>query len=491
MAQIQLRAQKRKFNRPAVETIQSIELQQSFSMIYILLHSSLAQITYLRHLFPNGCFKDSSFDAIRKDAENHYRHYLSDQSAMKKQRAPSDHVNPTSSSLTLKLLVQSSHVGATMFHRWLNGILQGVFKRTATAAQFCICGDPTNRSNVLESYTFRFHYGGSQPLADLAVSGSSSSLTIISSAKFGLEKLFEGISSSIEQMPDLPGKPAMFSIAQYFDTKDIRVGEDRVDPEDLYGIPERLQHSRIVSRVVDTPKDRTSTHRYNDSRQRDTSKQAHQRHLSRSEGRLHVSQSPLDIVTANTSKVIAFPGTSPSTVISHLSEPCSHISQSIPDELVGTQKLPAAETPHRCVRLSKHSVQRLQERGAPSWKVTDNKEHVHCQCNFNKKEGNMLRQLKDLVLVRRCLWILYGPNPPSTQAQLKRRLEIKDEDDVAKLVHRLKEEGFLKSVKGHKLIPAESPSQVEKKERLYGNPMSFIVDCVSTMQSRKEIYSLD
>ena len=68
---------------------------------------------------------------------------------------------------------------------------------------------------------------------------------------------------------------------------------------------------------------------------------------------------------------------------------------------------------------------------------------------------------------------------------------MKDEDDVAKLVHRLKEEGFLKSVKGHKLIAAESPSQAEKKERLYGNPMSFIVDCVSTMPSRKELFNLD
>ncbi|KAL9632105.1 MAG: hypothetical protein Q9204_003933, partial [Flavoplaca sp. TL-2023a] len=250
-----------------------------------------------------------------------------------------------------------------------------------------------------------------------------------------------------------------------------RVGEDRVDPEDLYGIPERLQHSRIVSRVVDTP------HRYNGSRQRDTSKQPDQRHLLRSEGRLQVPQSPLDNVAANTSKVVVFPGTSPITVISHLSEQCSHVSQSTPDELDGTQKLPAAERPHRFVRLSKHTVQRLQEKGAPRWKVTDNKEHVHCQCNFNRKEGNMLRQLEDLVLVRRCLWILYGPKAPSTQAQLKRRLNMKDEDDVAKLVHRLKEEGFLKSVKGHKLIAAESPSQVEKKERLYGNPMSFISDC--------------
>ena len=164
-----------------------------------------------------------------------------------------------------------------------------------------------------------------------------------------------------------------------------RVGEDRVDPEDLYGIPERLQHSRIVSRVVDTP------HRYNGSRQRNTSKQPHQRHLLRSEGRLQVPQSPLDNMTANTSKVVAFPGTSPSTVISHLSEQCSRVSQSTPNELVGTQKLPAAETPHRFVRLSKHTVQRLQEKGAPRWKVTDNKEHVHCQCNFYRKEGNMVR----------------------------------------------------------------------------------------------------
>ena len=170
-----------------------------------------------------------------------------------------------------------------------------------------------------------------------------------------------------------------------------RVGEDRVDLDDLYGIPERLQHTRIVSRVVDTPKHRTPTHRHNDSRQRDTLKQAHQRRFSKSEGRLQIPQSPLDIVTANKSKVEPLPGTSPNAMIGHSSEHCSHISQSIPDDLTSTQKLPATEIPHHYLRLSKHSVQRLQERGAPQWKVTDNKDHVQCQCNFNKKEGKMVR----------------------------------------------------------------------------------------------------
>ncbi|KAL8855116.1 MAG: hypothetical protein Q9221_000022 [Calogaya cf. arnoldii] len=231
MAQVQLLRPvlKRKFDQTSAtaavpETIQPPKLQQqqaqqqqaqqqSFALVYTLLHSSISidlhchsslkspisgevprtltdqlSLTGCSNLFPNGCFEDSSFDAIRTDAEEYYRHRTSHGSIVDENKGITD---PR------------------------NGILQGVLKQTTTAAQFCICADPTNRSNIIESYTFRFHYHGGRHLADLAVSGSSVSPTSIRSARSGLDELFRGISSSIEKMPDLPSESAVLRKAQW------------------------------------------------------------------------------------------------------------------------------------------------------------------------------------------------------------------------------------------------------------------------------------
>ncbi|CAL8580240.1 hypothetical protein XPA_005970 [Xanthoria parietina] len=527
MAQIQLKpALKRKFNQTSasatvVETIQPPRThqqqaqQQSFAMVYTLLHSSLAQITYLRHLFPNPCFEDRSFDAIRIDAEDYYQHRTSDRPSVKKQRTRLDPMDQPASSRTLKLLVQHSHPGVMTFLHWLNGILQGILKQTTTAAQFCICADPTNRSNILESYTFRFHYHQGRHLADLAVSGSSTSPTSITSARSGLDELFKGISSSIEKMPDLPNTRFLtchlfhlpepccdFQLYGFVlsserrltvpDDSDWRpnfikagsmdsghhqvslnithmqlVGEDQVNPDDLYGIPERMHYHRTMSRVVDSPQDRAKV-RSNDCFPLfgDKSEQPGISYPAWNEGGIHIPPNPLDTLGSNPSKGRTLPETSPSTIIANLTKGCSHVSQSVQDDFIATQRLPAPDPSQHYIRLSRETARRLEERGAPDWTASEDGEHVYCQCNFNQEEGKIvqctycknwqhdhcygyissvlpdadahacyrclfaqddptkLRQLENLALARRCLWLLYGPNPPSTQAELKRRLRM-------------------------------------------------------------------
>ncbi|KAL8855117.1 MAG: hypothetical protein Q9221_000023 [Calogaya cf. arnoldii] len=299
--------------------------------------------------------------------------------------------------------------------------------------------------------------------------------------------------------------------------------EDEVDYDDLYGIPERMHHNRTVSRVLDTPNDRLKGHSSNSfPHVYEESEQSSNSDYAGNESYLQIPQSPLDPTTMNPSASRTLPETFANTTMALLSEDCSHVSQSVLDDVVATQRLPAPDPSQHYMRLSRETARRLEERGAPAWVASDDEDHVGCHCKFNEREGRMvqcrycnnwqhdhcygyissvlpddhahacyrclfaqddiakLRQLEDLALGRRCLWMLYGSNPPSTQAELKRRLQVNDRGTVAKLVHRLKEEGFLQPasrVEGNKLIRSDSPAQAEKRQRLYGNPMSLVVHC--------------
>lgn len=100
------------------------------------------------------------------------------------------------------------------------GILEGVLQRTITAAQFCVCPDQTNRANVIESYTFRFHYreGDDQSgreLAGLALTGTGPSSIPITNARDGLNELIRLIVSYTKKMPDLPGTSMTFAEAWF------------------------------------------------------------------------------------------------------------------------------------------------------------------------------------------------------------------------------------------------------------------------------------
>lgn len=170
------------------------------------------------------------------------------------------------------------------------------------------------------------------------------------------------------------------------------VGEDEVDPDDLYGIPERMHHNRTLSRVVDSPQDRAIARSNNGFPQLgDKSEQPGNSYLAGNESHLRIPQSPLDTMITNPSKGRILPETSPNTMIANLAEDCSHVSQSVQGDVIATQGLPAPDPSQYYIRLSRETARRLEERGAPDWTASDDGEHVYCQCNFNQEEGKMVR----------------------------------------------------------------------------------------------------
>ncbi|KAL9594365.1 MAG: hypothetical protein Q9179_005428 [Wetmoreana sp. 5 TL-2023] len=121
-------AQKRKLKQAAsnivvTETAQELDTQQaqqqSFEIVHALLHSSLAHLSYLRHLFPEECFMDRSFDALCKDAKTRYRDRVDIPFPGKRRKAPTETDDPSSAPQNLKVLVRNSSPGVNIFLGWL------------------------------------------------------------------------------------------------------------------------------------------------------------------------------------------------------------------------------------------------------------------------------------------------------------------------------------------------------------------------------------
>ncbi|KAL8906533.1 MAG: hypothetical protein Q9207_001971 [Kuettlingeria erythrocarpa] len=169
------------------------------------------------HLFPDACFKNTTFDAVCKDAEKEYQGCAEAEHSRKKYKS---HKMPTAGDGTsepqqdLKVLVADSHPGVNVFLSWLllqSGILQGIRKGTLTTAQFSVLPDPTHQANVIESYRFSFQYDSSvdYPAAQftgLTISAATQTSISMKSIRRGLVELLRLVSSYTEKMPDLPGK---------------------------------------------------------------------------------------------------------------------------------------------------------------------------------------------------------------------------------------------------------------------------------------------
>ncbi|KAL8667084.1 MAG: hypothetical protein Q9202_001006 [Teloschistes flavicans] len=207
MAQVQVKpVQKRKMKQAISSTkvahrldIQQ-EQQQSFEVVHTILHS---------HLFPEDCFVDRTFDEVRNEAQDRFRNHIGDASPKEKRMRHTKTESP--SPKDLKLLRQDSAPE--------DGILEGVSKGKVTAAQFSICPDPADRAKVIESYTFRFHYGekknqSDQGVAAVTVSGIARVATSIGDVRASLMDLIKLIAAYTECMPDLPG---MFEASRIFE----------------------------------------------------------------------------------------------------------------------------------------------------------------------------------------------------------------------------------------------------------------------------------
>ncbi|KAI4131269.1 MAG: hypothetical protein LQ338_001294 [Usnochroma carphineum] len=340
----------------------ALDQQQSFKFVHTLLHSSLAHLAYLRHLFPDECFKDTSFDAICKDAETSDWDYAEAEPGNKKRKSPPGASHGSEPPQDLKVLVPNMHPGVDTFLQWLTGILEGVRKRTITAAQVCICPDPTDRAKVIESYLFRFHYSNSndppgRQLTSLAVSGGFQHSVPVTNVRQALVELVGLISSCTKKMPDLP--ETRFLTCHLFHLPDLscdlrpygfeassdkvmavesssdwrpktieagsvdsghhrvslnithmqRVGEEDAGSDNLYAIPDKMLHNTILSRVTGTP-----------------------------QAQIGRSCSP-QIVTPRTRHVAKLRG----------SEERTQAPRDSPDSLIATSQLPAVAQTERCM----------------------------------------------------------------------------------------------------------------------------------------------
>ncbi|KAL8748779.1 MAG: hypothetical protein Q9184_007094, partial [Pyrenodesmia sp. 2 TL-2023] len=198
----------------------------------------------------------------------------------------------------LKVLVADSHPGVNIFLSWLNGILQGIRKGTLTTAQFSVFPDPTNQAKVIESYRFSFQYNSSidhpaTRLTGLTISAATQTSVSVKSIRSGLIELLGLVSSYTEKMPDLPdpscdfreygfepGNNKLMIMPSQSDwrTRTINAGlvdaghhrvslnidhvhlvdEATPQPDDVYGIPDKLHHNRTMSRITGSPQAATS-----------------------------------------------------------------------------------------------------------------------------------------------------------------------------------------------------------------------------------------
>ncbi|KAL9589206.1 MAG: hypothetical protein Q9203_001989 [Teloschistes exilis] len=226
MAQIQVRTvQKRKSKQAIAPTkvAQELDIQQeqrqSFEIVHTILHSSPTWFIFgedassfsikLADMEPAICFPKTVLliGALTK----------------KKRRRHAETDSPAVSPKDLKALRQDSAPEVNTFLGWLDGILEGVSKGNINAAQFSICPDPADRAKVIESYTFRFHYGekdnqSDQAVAAITVSGIARVATSICGVKASLMDLMKLIATYTDCMPDLPVFAIPISIYDVTDT---------------------------------------------------------------------------------------------------------------------------------------------------------------------------------------------------------------------------------------------------------------------------------
>ncbi|KAL8807617.1 MAG: hypothetical protein Q9182_000601 [Xanthomendoza sp. 2 TL-2023] len=269
-----------------------------------------------------------------------------------------------------------------------------------------------------------------------------------------------------------------------------------------------------MSRVMDTPKDRITRRDHISPPHTDTLYRRSGSDRVAAEEYIQVPRSTPDTVPAAEVKDKDNSERSPDSFMAPL--PKAHSGgtpKSLPETILATQELPQRsqqDHPRKIMKLSGDWAALLENKAAKTpidRRVDVDADQVHCQCNFFGEEGEMvqcsychtwqhthcygyisvaipgehacyrclfedfdtprLEKLEDFARTRRSLWMLFGQEPPSSQSELKRRLDLQDGNAAAQLVRRLKEEGFLQPVRGTKLVRSISATQAGKRHQIY------------------------
>ncbi|KAF2261589.1 DNA-binding protein [Lojkania enalia] len=180
-----------------IATEQATTTKQSTEVVQTLVHGSISALAYIRNIFPDSCFEHQIYETINNDYT--YDDYAKDngQPVMSKRRGTRMQVLKRGRSARVDRLLDWLEIGA--FDALQKGYLRGL--------QISIFEDRDKPSNVVELYSFTFHYAvsaGSRVVSEVEMEGPLGDRITVKKAKYAMQILIRKVVAVCNTMPDLP-----------------------------------------------------------------------------------------------------------------------------------------------------------------------------------------------------------------------------------------------------------------------------------------------
>ncbi|KAF2178333.1 hypothetical protein K469DRAFT_335916 [Zopfia rhizophila CBS 207.26] len=182
----------------ATSTDQAISVTQSTEVVQTLLHGSISCLSYLRSLFDEKCFDDQFYET--SNAHWAYDDYAAGLSQPKQTKQ---------TGTRMKVLRRGRSSNVDRLLDWLEkGAFDALRRNVLRALQLNIFEDPDKPSNVIELYTFTFHYTDSpkepRELTGIEMAGPRGYEVTIKNAKYAMQMFIRRLIALCGTLPDLP-----------------------------------------------------------------------------------------------------------------------------------------------------------------------------------------------------------------------------------------------------------------------------------------------
>ncbi|CCD22397.1 Hop1p NDAI_0A02390 [Naumovozyma dairenensis CBS 421] len=167
------------------ETKTQITTEQSQKLIQTMLTMSFGCFAFLRGLFPDETFVDQRF--VPEKVERNYN----------------KQTTPQNNSIKIKTLVRGKSKTVDLLLDWLEkGVFQSIKLKYLNALSVGIFLDENNPTDLVENYTFSFHYDQENNVK-LRINGSEDTVSLLDSRKMAqqLMRRFIIITQSLEPLP--------------------------------------------------------------------------------------------------------------------------------------------------------------------------------------------------------------------------------------------------------------------------------------------------
>ncbi|KAF2812571.1 uncharacterized protein BDZ99DRAFT_496961 [Mytilinidion resinicola] len=193
---------------------QLIEQQQSTEVVQSLIHGSISCLSYLRSLFPEGCFDEQWYDygdthwPYEDYAAGNYLPEHSSSQASAKDKGKSD---PKLKGTCMRVLRRGRSKAVDTLLDWLeNGAFDALKHGHLRAIQLNIFEDADHPSNVVETYTFTFNYvrspDRSVAVVGIEMTGPKAESVTIKNAKYAMQMFIRRLIALCGTLPDLPSR---------------------------------------------------------------------------------------------------------------------------------------------------------------------------------------------------------------------------------------------------------------------------------------------